>query len=77
MTILGGVEGVAFVNTKYANWTNDWPDIEIHFISSSPSSDGGKYIRRVMGLNDLVSYYIFSDLFGYYRTERDMISTIS
>lgn len=61
MTILGGAEGIAFVNTKYANRTDDWPDIEIHFISSSPSSDGGQYIRRIMGLNDLVSIFLLLD----------------
>lgn len=57
MTILGGAEGIAFVKTPYANLTDDWPDIEIHFISSSPSSDGGgiQSIRKVMGLNDHVS----------------------
>ncbi|XP_035224994.1 glucose dehydrogenase [FAD, quinone]-like [Stegodyphus dumicola] len=52
LTILGGCEGIAFVNTPFANRSDDWPDIEIHFISSSPSSDAGKSIRRVMGLND-------------------------
>jgi hypothetical protein len=25
----------------------DWPDIEFHFISASPSSDGGRQIRKV------------------------------
>lgn len=35
LTILGGVEGVAWVNTKYANATEDFPDIEFHFIAGS------------------------------------------
>ncbi|GBN92093.1 Glucose dehydrogenase [FAD, quinone] [Araneus ventricosus] len=52
LTVLGGCEGLAFVNTPFANHTDDWPDIEIHFISSSPSSDEGVSIRRVMGLTD-------------------------
>lgn len=52
--MLGGVEGLAFIDTPYANRSIDWPDIEIHFVSSSPSSDGGLTIRRVMGLNDKV-----------------------
>lgn len=30
MTSLGGLEGVAFVNTKYANVSLDWPDIQFH-----------------------------------------------
>lgn len=33
MSLLGGVEGLAFVRTKYANSTKDWPDIELHFTS--------------------------------------------
>jgi len=35
LTILGGVEGVAWVNTKYANATDDFPDIEFHFVAGS------------------------------------------
>ncbi|XP_023243888.1 glucose dehydrogenase [FAD, quinone]-like isoform X1 [Centruroides sculpturatus] len=54
LTMLGGVEGLAFVDTPYANKSADWPDIEIHFVSSSPSSDGGLTIKRVMGLNEKV-----------------------
>lgn len=50
LTVLGGVEGLAFVNTKYANATDDFPDIELHFISGSTNSDGGKQIRKVHGL---------------------------
>ncbi|KAG8194260.1 hypothetical protein JTE90_024588 [Oedothorax gibbosus] len=52
LSILGGCEGLAFVKTPFANASDDWPDIEIHFISSSPSSDEGRSIRKVMGLTD-------------------------
>jgi hypothetical protein len=41
LTVLGGVEGLAFVNTKYANASEDFPDIEFHFVSGSTCSDGG------------------------------------
>jgi hypothetical protein len=41
------VKGLAWVNTKFMNRSKDWPDIEFHFISASPSSDGGRQIRKV------------------------------
>lgn len=52
LTIMGGVEGLAFVNTKYANASEDFPDIEFHFISGSTNSDGGEQLRKVHGLMD-------------------------
>ncbi|XP_041971827.1 glucose dehydrogenase [FAD, quinone] [Aricia agestis] len=51
LTILGGVEGLAFVNTKYANVSDDFPDIEFHFISGSVNSDGGEQLRKAHGLS--------------------------
>lgn len=50
LTILGGVEGVAFVNTKYTNASLDFPDIELHFVSGSTNSDSGAQIRKIHGL---------------------------
>lgn len=50
LTILGGVEGLGFVNTKYANASDDFPDIEFHFISGSTNSDGGTQLRQAHGL---------------------------
>ncbi|KAB0791786.1 hypothetical protein PPYR_03586 [Photinus pyralis] len=50
LTVMGGVEGLAFVNTKYANATDDFPDIEFHFISGSTNSDGGVQITKAHGL---------------------------
>ncbi|XP_064490285.1 glucose dehydrogenase [FAD, quinone]-like isoform X1 [Ornithodoros turicata] len=52
LTVLGGVEGLAFVKTKYVNKTHDWPDIEIHYLSGSPVSDGGQTFRRTEGVSD-------------------------
>ncbi|XP_055388472.1 glucose dehydrogenase [FAD, quinone]-like [Condylostylus longicornis] len=51
LTILGGVEGLAFVNTKYANKTEDYPDIEFHFVSGSTNSDGGTQLWKAHGLS--------------------------
>lgn len=40
LSLLGGVEALAFVNSKYANATDDWPDIQFHFVPGSDVSDG-------------------------------------
>ncbi|XP_060533708.1 uncharacterized protein LOC132706396 [Cylas formicarius] len=50
MTTLGGVEGLAFVNTKYGN--RSWPDIQFHMAPASINSDGGARVRKVLGLTD-------------------------
>jgi len=43
MTVLGGLEAVAFVNTKYANESLTYPDIQFHFAPASVNSDAGNY----------------------------------
>lgn len=62
LTILGGVEGLAFVNTKYANASLDWPDIEFHFVSGSTSSDGGNHLRKAHGLTDAFYQAVFEKI---------------
>nr|XP_027206968.1 glucose dehydrogenase [FAD, quinone]-like [Penaeus vannamei] len=62
LTVLGGVEGIAFVKTKFTNYTDDWPDIEFHFISGSPASDGGRQIRKVHGLSEKVWQQMFKPI---------------
>eukprot|EP00092_Neocalanus_flemingeri_P028764 GFUD01031228.1.p1 GENE.GFUD01031228.1~~GFUD01031228.1.p1 ORF type:complete len:650 (+),score=184.87 GFUD01031228.1:243-2192(+) len=52
LTVLGGVEGLAWVPTKYTNRSTDHPDIEFHFVSGSPASDGGRQIRKAHGISD-------------------------
>lgn len=54
LTLLGGVEGLGFIKTKYADPKKDWPDIEIHFASGSPVSDGGQTWRVANGLKQSV-----------------------
>lgn len=53
MTSLGGVEGLAFVNTKYADKSGRWPDIQFHFAPSSVNSDG-EQIRKILNLRDRI-----------------------
>lgn len=52
MTTLGGLEGVAFVNTKYANKSGLWPDVQFHMAPAAYSSDAGAKVRYVLGLTD-------------------------
>lgn len=61
LTNLGGVEGLAFVNTKYANKSKDWPDVQFHFAPSSVNSDG-KQIKKVTGLRDSVYNTVYKPL---------------
>lgn len=62
LTIMGGVEGLAFVNTKYANASDDFPDIEFHFVSGSTNSDGGSQLRKIHGLTDNFYQRVFEPL---------------
>nr|MBE5725233.1 putative glucose dehydrogenase [Cucujiformia] len=50
MTTLGGVEGLAFVNTRLGNRT--WPDIQFHMAPASINSDAGARVRKVLGLTE-------------------------
>jgi hypothetical protein len=47
-----GVEGNAFIPTKYAN--QSWPDIQIAFIASHPGFDGGTLYKDFLRINTKV-----------------------
>lgn len=47
-----GLEAVGFINTKYANSSDDWPDIEFMLTSSSTNSDAGTQVKKAHGLTD-------------------------
>ncbi|XP_050520136.1 glucose dehydrogenase [FAD, quinone] [Daktulosphaira vitifoliae] len=47
-----GLESVAFISTKYANQTDDWPDIEFMLTSTSTNSDGGTAAKKAHCLSD-------------------------
>jgi len=59
MTSLGGVEGLAWIKTKYADQSEDWPDIEFHFVSGTPPSDDGPTVGQNNGVKDSIwnAYY--------------------
>ncbi|KAJ4426628.1 hypothetical protein ANN_26426 [Periplaneta americana] len=41
-----GIETVGFISTKYANQSDDWPDIEFMMTASTTSSDGGTQTKK-------------------------------
>ncbi|XP_068986697.1 glucose dehydrogenase [FAD, quinone]-like [Bombus flavifrons] len=51
LTLLGGLQGLAFINTKYANASDDFPDIEVHFGTLSQNTDGGEIFKTIQGLS--------------------------
>ncbi|KAF6217158.1 hypothetical protein GE061_001512 [Apolygus lucorum] len=59
MTTLGGVEGLGFVNTKYANESGEHPDVQFHMAPASINSDNGARVRKILGITD----YIYDSMF--------------
>ncbi|XP_053202771.1 glucose dehydrogenase [FAD, quinone]-like [Panonychus citri] len=59
LTSLGAIEGLGFVNSRFANWTDDYPDVEVHFIAGGPMSDDGKSLRDQVGIKEEIwtKYY--------------------
>jgi len=57
-----GLEAVGFISTKYANQTDDYPDIEFMLTSSSVISDSGSHVKNAHCLNDEFYNEIFSKL---------------
>lgn len=57
-----GVEGLAFLNTKYADKSGDYPDMQFHFSPSSINSDNGEQIRKILGLTDRVYNTMYKPL---------------
>ena len=57
LTSLGGIEGLGFVKTKYAN--SSAPDIEIHMIAGNLLSENGRSLRQFLGVRDEIwrKYY--------------------
>ena len=59
LTSTSGFEGFAAVNSKYANQSDDWPDIQINLLSANPVSDDGEKVRYNEGFTDFFwdNYY--------------------
>ncbi|XP_076767246.1 glucose dehydrogenase [FAD, quinone] [Xylocopa sonorina] len=50
--ILTVAEGMAFINTKYANKSADYPDIQLFLSSVSDNTDGGLFGKRDCNIKD-------------------------
>lgn len=48
-------EVMAFINTKYQDPKEDWPDVQLFMASFADSSDGGMFGKRASGISD--DYY--------------------
>ncbi|CAB3262549.1 unnamed protein product [Arctia plantaginis] len=57
-----GLEVVAFINTKYANASEDWPDMEFMMTSASTPSDGGTQVKKAHSLTDEFYNSVFEEL---------------
>ncbi|XP_046631272.1 glucose dehydrogenase [FAD, quinone]-like [Daphnia pulicaria] len=59
LTALSGTEGLAWVNTKYADPNDDFPDMQLQFIAGSGVSDGGLSLKANDNVKDSVwkEYY--------------------
>lgn len=55
-----GLETVGFISTKYANQSDDWPDIEFMLTSASTTSDD--QARVAHGITDDFYDYMFKDI---------------
>ena len=58
LTSFSGIEGMAYINTKYNNPRIDWPDAEIHLAAGSPASDFGFILKEVNGITEKVSFLL-------------------
>ena len=73
ISIIGGVEGLGWVRTKYAYPSQpDRPDVQFHFGVGSDISDDGSDIRVGHGLSDAVWNAYFKPLFN-----RDTLSILT
>uniref|UniRef100_A0A1B6DKE4 Glucose-methanol-choline oxidoreductase N-terminal domain-containing protein n=1 Tax=Clastoptera arizonana TaxID=38151 RepID=A0A1B6DKE4_9HEMI len=59
MTTLGGVEGLGFVNTKFANSSGMHPDIQFHMAPASINSDNGARVRKILGVTDRIYNHVY------------------
>ncbi|XP_043597207.1 glucose dehydrogenase [FAD, quinone]-like [Bombus pyrosoma] len=62
LTLLGGVEGIAFINSKFMNSSDDFPDIELLFLAGAACSDGGRNFWKIHGLTNNFYDAVFSEI---------------
>ncbi|KAG8223013.1 hypothetical protein J437_LFUL000721 [Ladona fulva] len=67
----GAVEISGFVHSRYANASENWPDLALYFKSVTENNDGGAFLRVLEGLSDevfadLVEPILLKDAFGIF-----------
>ncbi|CAD1478745.1 unnamed protein product, partial [Heterotrigona itama] len=62
LTVLGAVESFGFVNTKYANASDDYPDIGFLFVAASINTDNGRNVWRNIGMRRETYEAMFNEL---------------
>ncbi|KAI8442272.1 hypothetical protein MSG28_005835, partial [Choristoneura fumiferana] len=55
-------EAMAFVNTKYQDPREDYPDIQLHIASTADNMDGGIFGKRANGLTDEIYAELYEDV---------------
>lgn len=54
LTIMGGVEGMAFINSKHGNLSEEQPDIGLNLVSGSTVTGLGEFKTwKAQGLKDV------------------------
>ncbi|XP_028134084.1 glucose dehydrogenase [FAD, quinone]-like [Diabrotica virgifera virgifera] len=66
-----GLETVGFIPTKYANQSDDWPDMEFMLTSTTTPADGGTQVKKAHGLtdefyNEVYGMVNYKDTFGVF-----------
>ncbi|XP_011315111.1 glucose dehydrogenase [FAD, quinone] [Fopius arisanus] len=55
-------EVMAFVNSKYANASEDYPDIQLFLASAADNTDGGVYAMRATGLQSKIYSEVYEPI---------------
>ncbi|KAM3963992.1 glucose dehydrogenase [FAD, quinone] [Aphomia sociella] len=55
-------EGMAFVNTKYQDASEDYPDIQLFIAPTADNMDGGLFGKRANGLSDETYAALYEDI---------------
>lgn len=55
-------EVMAFVNTKFQNPNEDWPDIQFLMSSYADGSDGGLYGKKAAGMSDEYFSHVYESI---------------
>lgn len=69
LSVPGGLQGQAFVGTKYMDPQLNWPDIQLKLMLGSVTSDNGTQLRNMVNIDDKVWDGYFKPL-----TEKDSYS---